>query len=125
MVIGPERRPSPVNVQALHEYGGTQTVKNLRRRRRKIGSGGEIRVGGRESYTTKPIVDYRDNDVDVTYVRLRTAKQVARSNRINRDLYGPAGSYTVTYPPRPFMGPALAATLPSLPKFWAESVRST
>jgi hypothetical protein len=32
--------------------------------------------------------------------------------------------HTVTYPPRPFMAPALAKELPKLPSRWANSVKS-
>ena len=123
VVIGPVRLSSRVNVPALHEYGGRVFLRNRRRVRRKIGSGGEIRVGGRACRTTKPAVDRQGTTVQVTYARLRTGAQVARANELNEALYGPA-SYTANYPPRPFMGPALAAALPSLPKFWAASVRA-
>jgi hypothetical protein len=60
--------------------------------------------------------------VQVTYARLRTADQAARANRLNEELYGPA-SYMATYPPRPYMGPALATVQPSLSRLWATSVR--
>jgi hypothetical protein len=123
VVIGPVRLSSRVNVPALHEYGGRVFMRNRRRVRRKIGSGGEIRVGGRACRTTKPAVDRHGATVQVTYARLRTGAQAARANNLNEALYGPA-SYTANYPPRPFMGPALAAALPSLPKLWATSVRA-
>jgi len=122
VVIGPVRLSSRVNVPALHEFGGRLQVKNQRRVIRKIGSAGEIRIGGRAGRTTKPTVDRRGHIVRVTYARLRTAAQVSRANEINETLYGPA-AYMARYEPRPFMGPALAAAEPSLPKLWAASVR--
>ena len=112
------RLSSRINVPALHEFGGTVMVRNKHRRVRKIGSGGEIRIGGRACRTTKPVMGRQ-----VTYARLRTGAQVARANELNEALYGPA-SYMATYAPRPFMGPALAVAAPSLPKFWATSVRA-
>jgi hypothetical protein len=123
VVIGPVRLSSRVNVPALHEFGGRVFLRNKRRVVRKIGSGGEIRIGGRAGRTTKPTVDRHGNTVMVTYARLRTAAQVARANRLNEAVYGPA-TYTANYKPRPFMGPALAAAQPSLPKLWAASVRT-
>jgi hypothetical protein len=97
-------------------------LRNRRRRFREVGQGGEVRVGGRPSRTTKPVQDRRGNVVWVTYARLRSAAQAARANRLNEELYGPA-SYMATYPPRPYMGPALAAVRPSLSHLWATSVR--
>ena len=123
VVIGPVRLSSRVNVPALHEYGGRRVVRNPRRRVRKVGAGGEIRVGGRACRTTKPVQDRHGSTVQVTYARLRTGAQVARANRLNEQLYGPA-SYMATFPPRPFMGPALAAVEPGLPRLWLHSVRA-
>ena len=123
VVIGPVRLSSRVNIPALHEFGGRVMVKNPRYVRRKIGSGGEIRIGGRAGRTTRPTVDRYGNVVQVTYARLRTGQQVARANEMNEALYGPA-AYMASYQPRPFMGPALAAAAPSLPRLWAASVRA-
>jgi hypothetical protein len=123
VVIGPVRLSSRVNVPALHEFGGTVMVRNKRRRIRRIGSAGEIRIGGRPCRSTKPVVDRQGTSVQVTYARLRSGAQVARANELNEALYGPA-SYVATYAPRPFIGPALAVAAPSLPKFWAASVRA-
>ena len=123
VVIGPVRLSSRVNVPSLHEFGGAVMVKNKRRRVRKIGCGGEIRIGGRPGRTSHFAYDRYDHPVMVTYARLRTGAQVARANELNEALYGPA-SYMATYAPRPFMGPALAVAAPSLPKFWAASVRA-
>jgi len=123
VVIGPVRLSSRINVPAVHEFGGMVLVRNKRRRVRRIGSAGEIRVGGRTCRTTKPVLDRQGATVQVTYARLKTGAQVARANQLNEALYGPA-SYMATYAPRPFMGPALAVAQPSLPKFWAASVRA-
>ena len=123
VVIGPVRLSSRVNVPALHEYGGRVVLKNPRRRVRKVGAGGEIRLGGRPCRTTRPVLDRRGATVQVTYARLRTGAQVARANRLNEALYGPA-SYTAAYPPRPFMGPALVAVEPGLARLWLRSVRA-
>ena len=123
VVIGPVRLSSRINVPAVHEFGGTVMVRNKRRRVRKVGSGGEIRAGGRGCRTTKPVQDRHGNTVQVTYARLRSAAQVARANDLNEALYGPA-SYIATYPPRPYMGPALATVEPGLARMWLTSVRA-
>ena len=122
VVIGPVRLSSRVNVPALHEFGGRVVLRNPRRRVRKVGFGGEIRIGGRPCRTTKPVQDRHGSTVQVTYVRLRSGAQVARANDLNESLYGPA-SYMATYAPRPYMGPALAAVEPGLARLWLTSVR--
>ena len=126
VVIGPVRLGTPVNVPALHEYGGSQILKAPQRSRRKLGSSGEIRIGGRVGMTTWAIFNCHGWVNEVTYGKLRTAAQVARANKLNEDLFGPAGAstYMATYPPRPFMGPALEQVTPELPKFWATSIRA-
>jgi hypothetical protein len=122
VVVGPVGFQTRVNVPALHEYGGRVFIRNRRRRFREVGQGGEVRVGGRPGRTTKPVQDRHGRIVQVTYARLRTGDQAARANRLNEELYGPA-SYMATYPPRPYMGPALAAVQPGLSRLWATSVR--
>ncbi|HUU36419.1 MAG TPA: hypothetical protein VMW48_20280 [Vicinamibacterales bacterium] len=122
VVIGPVRLFSQVNVPALHEFGGRMVLRNRRRRTRKVGSGGEIRIGGRPCRTTRSTQARHGNTVQVTYARLRTGAQVARANDLNEQLYGPA-SYIATYPPRPFMAPVLAAVEPGLARLWLTSVR--
>jgi len=107
VVIGPNRAPRmDTNVPALHEFGGRARVRNPRRRRRRMGGPGEIDVRGGEA----------------VYTRLLTGNQVARSNYLNEKLYGPMWKI-VSYPPRPYMRPALAMISQQLPKLWAWSVR--
>jgi hypothetical protein len=122
VVVGPMRLNSKINVPAVHEFGGRVQVWNRRRRVRRIGKAGEIRIGGRPCRSTKPARALTGETVMVTYAKLRTAAQAGRANDLNRQLYGPA-AYMADYPPRPFMGPALAAAAPSLPKLWATSVK--
>jgi len=124
VVIGPNLMPGrPYNLPHLHEFGGRVRVKNPRRSVRKVGSSGEVRIGGRPARTSHFGYDRLGRPVMVTYARLRTGAQVARANILNESLYGPS-SYMATYPARPYMGPALAKTRPMLKKFWAESVRA-
>ena len=71
-----------------------------------MGGAGEIDVRGGEA----------------VYTRLLTGKQVARSNYLNEKLYGPMWKI-VSYPPRPYMRPALATISQQLPELWRWSVR--
>jgi hypothetical protein len=135
VVVGPVRLPNvgDKNIPALQEFGGRTMNRNKRRAVRRIGSGGEVRVQGLENpvygklrhirpgATTKPAVNAQGQTVMVTYARLRSAEQVRRATELNAALYG-AMYHAATYPPRPFMAPALAVARPSLPKFWAASV---
>ena len=122
VVIGPMRLNSRTNVPALHESGGTVMVRNRHRVVRRVGGSGELRIGGRPCRTTKMTDRPGRAAVSVTYGRMRTAAQAARANRLNEELYGPMHR-VATYPPRPFMGPALQVASPSLPQLWATSVK--
>jgi len=63
--------------------------RNKRRRTRRLGMGGEVRIGGPVSATTHRTRGTRFGTVAITYARLRTVAQVARANRLNAELYGP------------------------------------
>lgn len=119
VVIGVEKIHRSTMAQATHEHGGQVTVqrRNSRRRFRKIGGGGEIRISGKTSRTTK----FNDEGVPVTYCRIRTQAQADRANRHQEELYGPEymPAETLNYPPRPFMGPALRIAAPDLPGLFA------
>jgi hypothetical protein len=122
VVIGPMRLNSRTNVPALHEAGGTVTIRTRHRMVRRVGGSGELRVGGRPCRTTKMTDRPGRAAVAVTYGRMRTPAQAARANYLNEELYG-AMYRVATYLPRPFMGPALQVASPSLPKLWATSIK--
>ena len=115
-VIGPEWSATAGATgapRALEHGGMTKREKNPRRKRRVLGGTGELRLDGRKVRSTKK---------GVTYGRLTTPRQVARSNRLNEELYGPeyiGGKYQK---PRPFMGPALVIEIPKMPSRFAGSV---
>lgn len=123
VVIGPIRLGAS-KVAALHEFGGTQRIRNRNRRAYKIGQKGPVRLRYRsgESAAGREI---RVPTEAAIFVRLQTAAQVRRANRLNRELYGPATHYVATYPARPYMRPALAKAVPLLPKFWHAAARKT
>ncbi len=112
-------------IAKTHEYGGFETKKNPRRRLRKLGGSGEIRMkvsrharGKLRSSISAITDDYIEGinaGIDpVVYGKLFTREQVRRANEINEALYGPSVLHS-TYPPRPTMGPALAQVAPLLP----------
>jgi hypothetical protein len=123
VVIGPEALPGKAIAPRVLEGGGVAWVKNPRARLRKLGDGGEIRIGGCEGFTSKPSIDQRGRQVMVTYARLQTARQVRRANELNTLIYGPPlVKHLATIAPRPYMGPALAVAKAVMPEFWATSV---
>ena len=109
VVIGPtwfggSGRPIPGQVEA----GGTSRGKNPRRRRRKIGDGGEMGYGGSGS---KWVRGTSMGDMQVRYATIKTHDQARRANRINEELYGPS-HVSITAAPHPYMGPALEKSQP-------------
>lgn len=116
-VAGPEplRSGRGTFAQRTLEFGGRNTKKvNKRRTKRKLGGTGEIRLGGRVTRSTKQ---------GVTYGRLTTPRMVARANRLNEDLYGPAFTGGTFQKPRPFMKPALLKEVPKMSKRWLGLVK--
>ncbi len=119
VVIGPTPLGTVGRVPPILEYGGPSIVrKNSRRRLRRPGGAGEIRIGGRHGKTTKRVADGKW----VTYAKLTTQTQADRANRLNAELYGPEYIGGKPIEARPFMGPALKAEMPSLPMLWSNSV---
>lgn len=117
-----------LEVGARNELGLTASVRNQRRKVRRVGGGGEIKVGGsqgrdaRGKYTgfkgsARMAKGTLMGDVRVVYVRLRTERQAARANRLNEQLYGPM-QYTARYDKRPFLLPALEQAGSRLPYMW-------
>ena len=121
VVVGPVRLPRTViNVPQLHEFGG-QAVVRTRRRIRKLGGSGEVRIGGRLGPTTHADVNSLGVLLNVTYGKLRTGGQVRRANDLNAMLCGSDESRVASYPARPFMAPALVKLRPTLARLWLEA----
>jgi hypothetical protein len=114
VVIGPTPFRGPAVVPGLLEYGGVIAQrKNYRRTVRKLGSGGEIRIGmkpGKRNKTTKKNKDGKW----VSYATLKTAAQVERANRLNEELYGPMTMPPAKMAARPYMNPAFNTELNQL-----------
>jgi hypothetical protein len=119
VVVGPTPFGGLSDVPRTLELGGRIAArKNPLRRVRRVGDGGEIRLDGRASKTTK-----RNRfGALVTYARLRTAAQAERANQLQELLYGPLTIGPVSIAARPYMGPSLEENLPKLPPLWANSV---
>lgn len=88
-VGNPMTESSGTPVPQVLERGGRVTSKS-RRRFRRLGQGGEIRVGNDvrspSAVETNPDAG---GTTRVVYVKLRTAAQVLRANAINQRLYAP------------------------------------
>jgi hypothetical protein len=114
VVIGPSSTwgPGVHRLMETHEFGGAERKKNARRRIRKVGVSGEVRIG--KTRSSKTAKNTLRGNVNVTYAKIRTQRQATLANRINAELYGPTILHSV-YPPRPTMGPALMQVAPRLP----------
>jgi hypothetical protein len=119
VVIGPMPFRGMAIVPRVLELGGTaQGHKNPLRRIRHVGDGGEIRIDGPASRTTK-----RNRfGAMVTYARMRTQAQVDRANRLQEEMYGPLTIGPTSIAARPYMGPSLEENRPKLPEMWANAV---
>lgn len=127
--IGPPKLVSNPAPRIL-ERGGTIRTKT-RRRNRKVGDGGEIRVdrgrmtkAGKTRFARRTATAVKTNSdfgvVTVVYAKLRTASQVRRANEINQSLYKP--SRTLSVPGRRYMQQILrmASAVPAQRAKWEQ-----
>lgn len=105
VVVGPIKLGRSEAPSAL-EFGTSIHRRNPRRRVRKVGSAGEIRID-----EGKPV-----------YARLETASQAERANLLNAALYGP-DFISGTLKPRPFRQPALDKARPGLARIWRDALK--
>ena len=115
VVVGPEGFGNTMvgrAVPGLVEEGGLRTVPNPRRRIRKIGSGGEMRVSARMPLrkskgsfeSTSVVLNRFGNRRYVSYGYVKTQRQAARANKLNTELYGPK-TWAIHADKHEFMGP--------------------
>ena len=110
----PRSKGGGTDAPRILEHGGrTKKKRNPRRKKRRLGGSGEIRLGGRVSRSTKQ---------GVTYGRLTTPRMVARANTLNAELYGPEFTGGKFQRARPFMKPALKKEVPNMARRWQASV---
>ena len=112
VVFGPVGlgRGSPTVPNMLEFGANVSGRRNPRRKIRKLGDGGEIRIGGRVGPTTKPNRDFRGRVQSITYAKLRTPGQVSEANRLNEQLYGPE-VFNYSLAARPFVKPGFDKTV--------------
>ena len=118
---GPARVPgSNKTVPEILEFGGDK-ITNGRRRIRKIGSGGIIRIG--EGPTAQTVKDRNWKPVRVTFGKIYTAEQLARVNANETEIYGPLNPHKVHIWARPYMGPALEVAISRHADFWTNCIK--
>ncbi len=120
VVVGPARLSRPTGAPNILEFGGSAKATD-RRRVRRIGDGGEMRVSDSAMQGRTVKRAYADAGSHVAYATVRTARQAAHATRLNDELYRPNPA-TARIAARPYMSPALTAALPQLPRHWARSV---
>lgn len=121
VVVGPEKLGAGIPAGKIQEFGGTTKIKNARRKIRKIGDGGEFRIGGKPGKTTKTIAGLNGVTYFVTYGKIKTDEQARRANQLNEFIYGPMFR-TVKVAPHPFMAPALKKVEPDLAPMWKNAI---
>lgn len=122
-VIGPALWGNPrssMPVPHILEYGG-ETITNSRRRIRKIGSGGIIRIG--DGPTAQTVKGENGTVYRVTFGKIHTAGQLARVNANETIVYGPLRPHKLEVFARPYMGPALEAALSRHADFWRDCIK--
>lgn len=120
VVVGPARLDRPTGAPNILEFSGSAKAID-RRRVRRIGDGGEMRVSDAMMPGATVRRAFRGTGPYVAYAKVRTARQAAHATRLNDQLYRPNPA-TVRIAARPYMRPALDASLSQLPRHWARSV---
>lgn len=122
-IAGPVKLGSRSDTPKLHERGGTKAVRPPRPL--KAGDVGPIRIvlGGakrRGGRSTKSVPGDKAGR-SVVYAPLRTTKQAELATVIQRNVYS---AKELRYPPRPYMGPALANSRDKIAEFWSGALGS-
>ena len=107
-------------VPEILEYGGDK-ISRGRRRVRKIGGVGIIRIG--EGGNAKTVRDNAGNRHKVVFGKIYTAAQLARVNANETEIYGPLNPHKVHIWARPYMGPALEVAISRHADFWTNCIK--
>lgn len=131
-VIGPVALSRGTGAPNALEFGGISPGQD-RRRVRRVGDGGELRIVGSESSGQKRgkggrflTSAQRGQEVPgvpgvrVVYGKIRTSAQAARATRINAQIYGAPKPVRIV--PRPFMAPAMLDETPRMASRWKNSI---
>lgn len=115
-----EGRDGRTNAAHVNEVGGS-FVRRTRRIGYEVGKVGPVDV--RPGYLTPPGA-YRGPALPgAAFVRLVSGRQAARARRLAASLW-PVRDFSVKYPERAFMRPALSASLPFLgDRFFTNAIR--
>jgi hypothetical protein len=130
--VGPSARLIS-DIARYHEFGGLEKIKAERKSYVHDGVGpidireGDVNPGYWKSRRTGRRVKVKSTKKHVrrgvAFARLRTTKQVERAKFIDRMLWPSTEMFKVRkYPPRPFMGPAMEASLRQLGKIFSASL---
>lgn len=128
VVIGPRKMPGRSDYVPFRlEYGSHQTnVPNPRRKDRKVGDVGAIRVGDpRPGTEGKPglrkVRAVNGHYYDVVFARIKTPEQLRRVEANETFLWGPKFIGSVTMAERPYMRPAFWIARGQLARFWEQA----
>lgn len=131
-LIGPQLvRGGLTNIARVHEFGGTQVVKETAPGLEDgVDIGDEAPVSNRY-LTRKDSVIRKDPHNDpktgrpVFWIKIRTKKQKEHSKRLYSRMRRKYGKKVrANYPARPYMRPTLQLAKPKLSRFWYNSVRN-
>jgi hypothetical protein len=122
-VIGPVNDYARTIWDAL-EYGGrTRPRRKLKVYKHRVGDYGPVEILSRRK-NGKDAKEWQTRDF--VRVKLRTAKQAARADRLiaaENEVRAKLAARPIEIQARPFMGPALEKVKPRLPDFWRNSVK--
>ena len=132
VVVGPIKigsentEPGAVPAPQALEYGGG-SFANPNYRRLKIGAGGPVELddetverGKRGGTAQKIVTDLTGMERIVVFTRLKTAAQVARSQKLHDEIWGPK-YFGSEIAPRPFVAPAMQEAAPDYPELYSKA----
>ena len=130
VVVGPIKigsentEPGAVPAPQALEYGG-DSFANPNYRRLKIGAGGPVELddetverGKRGGTAQKIVTDLTGMERIVVFTRLKTAAQVARSQKLHDEIWGPK---YFGIAPRPFVAPAMQEAARDYPELYSKA----
>lgn len=130
VVIGPKLvRAGLSNIARVHEFGGTQRVRDVDPDLANGVTIGKIAPVTVYNRAKRDAIVKNDPNRDpktgrrVVWIRIRTKSQAAHSNRLYRRMNRKYARYHIArYPARPYMRPSLELSKPKLAAFWRNSI---
>lgn len=129
--IGPRLiRDGLANVARLHEFGGVARVRDVDPELWdgvEVGDVAPVTVTNKRKSDHVVRNDFRNDpktDKKVVWIKIANKAQAKHSSRLYRRMAKAQDAWKqVTYPPRPYMAPALSKALPHLPAVWKNSIK--